>query len=43
MVKDSPIHGKGLFTIEPIDKGEIVCVKGGYILHRETLLHIIVS
>ncbi len=37
IVKDSPIHGKGLFAIEPIAKGEIVCVKGGYIFHRETL------
>ncbi len=36
-VKDSPIHGKGLVAIEPIPKGEIVCVKGGYIFHRETL------
>lgn len=38
IVKDSPIHGKGLFAIEPIGKGEIVCVKGGYIFHGETLL-----
>ena len=37
IVKDSPIHGKGLFAIEPIAKGEIVCVKGGYIFRRETL------
>ena len=36
-VKDSPIHGKGLFAIEPIAKGEIACVKGGYILNRQTL------
>ncbi len=36
-VKDSPIHGKGLVVIEPISKGEIVCVKGGYIFDRETL------
>ena len=36
-VKDSSIHGKGLFAIEPIAKGEIVCVKGGYILNRQTL------
>ncbi len=34
IVKDSPIHGKGLFANEPIANGEIVCVKGG---HRETL------
>ncbi len=38
IVKDSPIHGKGLFANEPIAKGEIVCVKGGYIFGRETLL-----
>ncbi len=37
IVKDSPIHGKGLFAKEPIAKGEIVCVKGGYIFHRHTL------
>ncbi len=36
-VKDSAIHGKGLFAIEPIAKGEIVCVKGGYIFNRQTL------
>jgi len=37
MVRDSPIHGKGLFAIEPIAQGDIVCVKGGYIFNRETL------
>src|SRR5688572_27536042 len=36
-VKDSNIHGKGLFAAEPIRKGEIVCVKGGYIYDRHTL------
>ncbi|HXM33595.1 MAG TPA: SET domain-containing protein-lysine N-methyltransferase [Pyrinomonadaceae bacterium] len=36
-VKESAIHGKGLFAIEPIAKGEIVCVKGGYIFDREIL------
>src|SRR6266446_10188583 len=36
-VQDSPIHGRGLFAIAPIAKGEIVCVKGGYILTREVL------
>jgi SET domain-containing protein len=36
-VKKSAIHGKGLFTIEPIAKGEVVCVKGGYIFDRQTL------
>lgn len=36
-VKHSAIHGRGLFAIAPISQGEIVCVKGGYILERETL------
>jgi SET domain-containing protein len=35
--KQSPIHGKGLFAVEPFAEGEIVCVKGGYIFDRETL------
>jgi hypothetical protein len=36
-VKRSPIHGRGLFAVEPIRKGEIVAVKGGYIFNRATL------
>jgi uncharacterized protein len=36
-VKDSPIQGRGLFAVETIEKGEIVCVKGGYIFNRATL------
>src|SRR5919198_6724152 len=36
-VQASPIHGRGLFAIAPIAKGEIVCVKGGYILTRDVL------
>ena len=36
-VKPSPIHGKGLFAVRPIKKGEIVAVKGGYIFDRRTL------
>jgi len=36
-VKDSSIHGRGLFALEPIRKGEIVCIKGGHIFNRETL------
>ena len=36
-VQDSPIHGRGLFAIAPIAKGEIVCIKGGYIITREVL------
>jgi uncharacterized protein len=31
-VRNSPIHGKGLFAKEQIEKEEIVAVKGGYIL-----------
>ncbi|NIR30534.1 MAG: SET domain-containing protein [Gammaproteobacteria bacterium] len=31
-VRDSPIHGKGLFAKTSIAKGEIVAVKGGHIL-----------
>jgi uncharacterized protein len=31
-VRDSPIHGKGLFAKEPIAVEEIVAVKGGHIL-----------
>jgi SET domain-containing protein len=30
-VKESPIHGRGLFALQPIAKGEIVAIKGGYI------------
>jgi SET domain-containing protein len=36
-VKESSIHGKGLFAVAPFAQGEIVCVKGGYIFNRETL------
>lgn len=36
-VKESAIQGRGLFAIEPIAKGEIVCIKGGHIFERETL------
>jgi hypothetical protein len=35
--KKSPIHGTGLFAVEPIAKGEIVCVKGGYVFDRRRL------
>ena len=31
-VRESRIHGQGLFAKAPIAKGEIVAVKGGYIL-----------
>ena len=36
-VKDSAIQGRGLFAIQPIQKDEIVCIKGGYIFNRATL------
>jgi len=36
-VRPSAIHGKGLFAIRRIKKGEIVAVKGGYIFDRRTL------
>ena len=34
MVRDSPIHGRGLFAVEPMTKGDIVAIKGGYIYDR---------
>lgn len=36
-IKESLIHGRGLFAVTPIAKSEIVCVKGGYIFNRQTL------
>jgi hypothetical protein len=36
-VKDSPIQGRGLFAVEDIEEGEIVCIKGGAIFDREGL------
>ncbi len=36
-VRESPIHGRGLFAAEPFEEGEVVCVKGGYVFGRETL------
>ena len=34
-VRDSPIQGRGLFARGPIAAGEIVAVKGGYVLAAE--------
>ena len=34
---ESPIHGTGLFAVEPIAEGEVVCVKGGYVFDRRRL------
>jgi uncharacterized protein len=36
-VRESAIHGLGLFAVEPIGAGEVVCVKGGYVFGRERL------
>ena len=37
VVKDSPIHGRGLFAATAISAGEIVAIKGGHIITGETL------
>ena len=36
-VRDSKIHGRGLFALADIAKGEIVAVKGGHIVDGKTL------
>lgn len=36
-VRESPIHGRGLFAQAKIDQGEVVLVKGGHIVDRATL------
>ena len=36
-VRESPIHGRGLFAAAAFAEGELVCVKGGYVFDRETL------
>jgi SET domain-containing protein len=36
-VRESKIHGRGLFAIADIAKGEVVGVKGGHIVDRKTL------
>jgi uncharacterized protein len=35
LVKESPIQGLGLFARASIARGEVVAVKGGYVLRRE--------
>jgi uncharacterized protein len=35
-VRESRIHGRGLFAKAPVSRGEIVAVKGGYIVSKET-------
>jgi hypothetical protein len=39
-VRESAIHGRGLFAAEAIAIGEVVAVKGGHIISRATLLEI---
>jgi len=39
-VRESPIHGRGLFATAPIARGEIVLIKGGYILDRAALAEV---
>jgi uncharacterized protein len=36
-VRESKIHGRGLFAIADIGKSEIVAIKGGHIIDRKTL------
>jgi SET domain-containing protein len=36
-VRESPIHGRGLFATDNIDMGDVVLVKGGHIVTREQL------
>jgi uncharacterized protein len=39
-VKPSPIAGRGLFAVEPIRQGEIVCIKGCHIFDSKKLREI---
>ena len=36
-VQASPIEGRGLFAVQPVERGEIVAVKGGSIFERAEL------
>ncbi len=36
-VGPSPIHGKGLFALRPIRRGEIVAIKGGHVFDEKRL------
>ncbi|MDT7602443.1 MAG: uncharacterized protein QOF61_440 [Acidobacteriota bacterium] len=36
-VRESAIHGRGLFAVAPFARREIVCVKGGYVFDRAKL------
>ena len=39
-VRESAIHGRGLFAVQDIAKDEVVAVKGGHIISRATLLEL---
>ncbi len=39
-VRESPIHGRGLFATDMISRGEVVAVKGGHIVSRAQLREI---
>jgi uncharacterized protein len=39
-VRESLIHGRGLFATAPIAQGEVVAVKGGHVINREQLREI---
>ncbi len=36
-IRKSAIHGFGLFALKPIKKGEVVAIKGGHILDRQSM------
>ncbi len=36
-IRESPIHGRGLFAVEGFEPDEIVAVKGGHVFNRLTL------
>jgi len=40
IVRKSSIEGKGLFAKQPIQKGEVVAIKGGHILDEETFRNV---
>ena len=37
VVRESRIHGRGLFAVEAFERDEIVAVKGGHVFDRRTL------
>ncbi len=40
-VMESKIHGKGLFAVAPVKKGEVVAVKGGHIIDSKALENVV--